>query len=247
MRSLLSLGQEVVPLCWYTIRWAVRLCMNETMKKRLVYSKLFRSLTREEAKELFDSDIGQIRSYKKGEIVISPVEPFGYLGVILRGELDVLRVFETGVQCQVHLLKANNVIGIDTISNGRDVNLFFHVAKTDVEVYLLPVESVLKSGEISEGIRQKMVESVLEILVHENFRQHQKIDVLSVSNLRDRIYRYLSYQQFKRKTKVFEIPYNREQMADYLCVNRSSLSRELSNMEKEGLIRYCKNRFELLE
>lgn len=221
--------------------------MNETMKKRLVYSKLFRSLTREEAKELFDSDIGQIRSYKKGEIVISPVEPFGYLGVILRGELDVLRVFETGVQCQVHLLKANNVIGIDTISNGRDVNLFFHVAKTDVEVYLLPVESVLKPGEIPEGIRQKMVESVLEILVHENFRQHQKIDVLSVSNLRDRIYRYLSYQQFKRKTRVFEIPYNREQMADYLCVNRSSLSRELSNMEKEGLIRYCKNRFELLK
>lgn len=221
--------------------------MDETMKKRLVYSKLFRNLTRAEAKELFELDMGQVRIYKKGEIVISPVEPFGYLGVILQGEMDVLRVFETGVQCQVHLLKESNVIGIDTISNGRDVNLFFHVAKTDVEVYLLPVENVLKPGEIQEGIRQKMIQSILEILVHENSRQHQKIDVLSVSNLRDRIYRYLSYQQFKRKTKVFEIPYNREQMADYLCVNRSSLSRELSNMEKEGLIRYCKNRFELLK
>ena len=221
--------------------------MDASIRRKLSYSKLFRDLTKEELNELFDLNIGTIKKYVREEIIISPDEPFDYLGVILYGEMDVLRVFENGDQYQVHLLKENSVIGIDTIANGRDVNLFFHIAKTDVQIFLLPVNSVLRSGDIPEAIRQKLVEAILGILVHENFRQHQKIDVLSVNNLRDRIYRYLSYQQFKRKTQVFEIPYNREQMADYLCVNRSSLSRELSNMEKSGIIKFDKNKFELLK
>ena len=83
--------------------------------------------------------------------------------------------------------------------------------------------------------------------MYENLRQHQKLDLLSVPNMRDRVYRYLSYQQAKQKTQVFEIPFSREQMADYLCVNRSALSRELSMMKKDGIIRYRKNKFELLK
>ena len=221
--------------------------MDTKIKRRIASSKLFRNLEWEECNQVFDLDIGTVRTYKKEEIVISPDEPFNYLGVILSGEMDVLRIFENGDQYQVHLLRANNLIGIDTIAKGRDVNLFFHVAKTDMEIYLLPVSCVLKSGQIPDGIRQKMVEGILGILVHENFRQHQKVDVLSVNNLRERIYRYLSYQQLKRRTNEFEVPYNREQMADYLCVNRSALSRELSKMEKDGIIRYDRNRFEILK
>lgn len=221
--------------------------MDATIRRKLASSKLLRDLTKEEANQLFDLNIGMIKKYSKEEIIISPDEPFDYIGVILYGEMDVLRVFENGEQYQVHLLKENSIIGIDTIANGMDVNLFFHIAKTDLQIYLIPVKCILKAGDVPESIRQKMVEGIMGILVHENFRQHQKIDVLSVSNLRERIYRYLSYQQFKRKTQVFEIPYNREQMADYLCVNRSSLSRELSNMEKSGIIRFEKNKFELLK
>ena len=221
--------------------------MDNSIKRRIATSKLFRNLDWEEANQIFEMNIGSIREYSKGEIIISPEEPFNYLGVILSGEMDVLRVFESGEQYQVHLLKAGNLIGIDTITKGNDVNLFFHIAKTETKIYLLPVGSVLKPGRIPDTTRQKLTEGILGILVHENFRQHQKVDVLSVNNLRERIYRYLSYQQFKRRTSSFEVPYNREQMADYLCVNRSALSRELSKMEKDGIIRYNRNRFEILK
>lgn len=221
--------------------------MEMTTRRRIATSKLFRNLDWDECNQVFDLDIGTIREYNKGEIVISPDEPFNYLGVILAGQMDVLRIFENGEQYQVHLLKENNLIGIDTIAKGMDVNLFFHIAKTEMQIYLLPVGCVLKPGQLPDSTRQKLTEGILGILVHENFRQHQKVDVLSVNNLRERIYRYLSYQQFKRRTNEFEVPYNREQMADYLCVNRSALSRELSKMEKDGIIRYNRNRFEILK
>ena len=221
--------------------------LYDNIKRRLASTKLFRNLDWDEVKEVFESEIGFIKTYKKDEIVISPEEPFDYLGVILSGEMDVLRIFSNGDQYQIHLLRENNLIGIDTIPRGMDVNVFFHIARTDMEIYLIPVKYVLRPGKISEPIRQKFIESILSILVHENFRQHQKVDVLSVYNLRERIYRYLSYQQFKRKTRVFEIPYNREELANYLCVNRSALSRELSRMKEDGLIDYHKNTFEILK
>ena len=221
--------------------------MDKNAREIVYHSKLFRGLTREEADGLFDLHIGTKKEYRKDEIVIAPGEPFEYIGVILDGEMDVTRIFENGTQYQVRQLKRGGLIGMDTIGRGRELNLFFHMARTDMIIYLVPVEVILQEGKIPEKHRVKMLECVLDILVYENQRQHQKLDLLSVPNMRDRIYRYLSYQQAKQKKKVFEIPFNREQMADYLCVNRSALSRELSNMVKDGLIRYRMNKFELLK
>ena len=221
--------------------------MDERARDIVYRSKLFRGLTKEEADGLFDLHIGFKREYRKDEIVITPGEAFDYIGVILSGDVDVVRIFESGAQYQVQHLNKGKLIGMDTIGRGRDLNLFFHIAKTDLIVYLIPTNVILEEGKIPEKHRVKILECVLDILVYENLRQHQKLDLLSVPNMRDRIYRYLSYQQAKQKKQVFEIPFNREQMADYLCVNRSALSRELSNMEKDGIIRYRMNKFELLE
>lgn len=221
--------------------------MDERARNIVYRSKLFRGLTKEEADGLFHLHIGFKKEYRKDEIVIAPGEAFDYIGVILSGEMDVVRIFENGTQYQVHQLDRGDLIGMDTIGRGKDLNLFFHIAKTDMMVYLIPVNVVMQEGKIPEKHRVKMLECILDILVFENLRQHQKLDLLSVPNMRDRIYRYLSYQQAKQKKRVFEIPFNREQMADYLCVNRSALSRELSSMEKDGIIKYHMNKFELLE
>lgn len=221
--------------------------MDERARNIIYRSKLFRGLTKEEADGLFHLHIGFKKTYRKDEIVITPGEPFEYIGVILEGEMDVIRIFENGSQYQVQQLHKGGLIGMDTIGRGKELNLFFHIAKTDMMVFLMPVDVVMQSGKIPEQHRVKMLECILDILVYENQRQHQKLDLLSVPNMRERIYRYLSYQQAKQKKQVFDIPFNREQMADYLCVNRSALSRELSNMEKDGLIRYRMNQFELLE
>lgn len=220
--------------------------MDERARNIVYRSKLFRGLTKEEADGLFHLHIGFKKTYKKDEVVIAPGEPFGYIGVILDGEMDVVRIFENGNQYQFHQLGKMDIIGMDTIGRGTDFNLFFHIAKTDMLIFLMPVDVVMQAGKIPEPHRIKMLECILDILVFENQRQHQKIDLLSVPNMRERIYRYLSYQQAKQKKQVFEVPFNREQMADYLCVNRSALSRELSNMEKDGIIKFHKNEFELL-
>ena len=72
-----------------------------------------------------------------------------------------------------------------------------------------------------------------------------KINYISHKSIRDRLLSYLSFQAVQQGSYSFEIPFNRQELADYLCVDRSALSNELSKMKKEGLLSCTKNKFEL--
>lgn len=79
-----------------------------------------------------------------------------------------------------------------------------------------------------------------------NMALMEKIEITSRSSLRDKVLAYLSLEAQKNNATSFKIPLNRSEMADYLCTNRSSLSRELSNMKRDGIIDYNQKTFHLL-
>ena len=76
-----------------------------------------------------------------------------------------------------------------------------------------------------------------------NLELTRKIQHTSQRNTRDKL---LSYQAQKNASSSFSIPFNRQELADYLSVDRSAMSLELSKMQKDGLIKYDKNHFTLL-
>lgn len=78
-------------------------------------------------------------------------------------------------------------------------------------------------------------------------RKCRKIELLSIRGIRERIEQYLRIQQSRHKSNAFDIEFNREQMANYLGINRSVLSHELKKMEKEGILKVRKNHFELAD
>lgn len=87
---------------------------------------------------------------------------------------------------------------------------------------------------------------MLALLLENNRSMYQKLDLVSHKSLRERIIHYLSIQARKNNSPAFEIPFGRSDLADYLTVDRSALSRELQRMAQDGLIRFTRNQFELL-
>ena len=81
---------------------------------------------------------------------------------------------------------------------------------------------------------------------HKNLVLTKKMDVITPKSLRERVLVYLSQESVKQGNRTVTVPFNRQQMADYLSVDRSALSGELSKMQKEGVIAYEKNRFTVL-
>ena len=87
----------------------------------------------------------------------------------------------------------------------------------------------------------------MQRLADESIRKMHKIEILAERGLRDRIIMYLDILRKKSGTNVVHVNMGREQLAQFLCVNRSALSNELNKMKREGLIDFRKNEFRILK
>lgn len=210
-------------------------------------SKLMMNISIDDIEKMVNAKVGRIIHYTKGEILIREGTPFNAIILILRGKVSVKRLFRDGAESQVHMLRENGVIGMELLRKPVYGSFYYYVAQTDVDIYSISQKYFMKYDQLGEKVIFQMFKNMISILTHENMRQHRKLDILSVRDMRSRIMTYLYYEQKKHRSAEFDIPYNREDLASYLCVNRSALSRELSSMEKDGILQTNGRHFVLLD
>lgn len=108
-----------------------------------------------------------------------------------------------------------------------------------------PAVLLTEHNLLPERTRHQIKENLLKMISQDNMRREYRLAILSQKGLRERVMTYLSMQATKRHKNTFTVPFSRENLAAYLCVNRSALSHELSMMQKEGLISFHKNTFSI--
>ena len=94
--------------------------------------------------------------------------------------------------------------------------------------------------------KEKLLNNLLTITANKNLMLSNRIFFTSFKKIRDRLLAYFSYMSFKTNSKTFNIPFNRQGLADYLNVERSALSKEMGKMKDEGIIEFYKNSIKLL-
>lgn len=220
------------------------------MMTELIYllrkSRLFYDIPEEAMEELIQSLGGHVKRLQKGEFWINEGMKVDQIGVILCGEMAVLRICANGQQHLMQKLKSSFMIGLDVVCTENQGSPYDIQALEDTELYQFPWSVLAQPGLINETYRRCIMKNILRMISHENIRKTYKIEILMQKGLRNRIMTYLIIEKRKRKKDVFTIPYSREEMADFLCVNRSALSHELSLMQKDGLIKFRQNEFEVL-
>jgi len=92
----------------------------------------------------------------------------------------------------------------------------------------------------------KLIENMLAMIAKKNVFLSQKMEIISKRSIREKLLAFFNTQITLKHTRTFTIAYNREALAFYLGVDRSALSRELSRMQNDGLIKFNKNHFEIL-
>lgn len=214
--------------------------------KKLSGSKLYFGIPVDEIEDLVKSNRGHVSCFQKGEIIIREGETWNSVDVILEGAVSVKRLFQDGSESAVHYLRENGVIGMEFLQKADQKSQFYYVAENDTTIYSIHKWYFSDYRQLGPKVSFQMLKNLISILSHENIRQHRKLDILSTRNLRERILVYLNYEQKKRRTMEFDIPYSREALAAFLCVNRSALSRELGRMEQEGVLKTKGRHFVLL-
>ena len=119
-------------------------------------------------------------------------------------------------------------------------------ASSNTEVLFLPFDRVMHSCSMTCVFHHRLIENMVAIIARKNKQLMEKVEVISKKNLREKIMAYLSQQVQMQGTKYFEVPLGRVEMADFLCTDRSALTRELNAMRDEGIIDFDKNMFQIL-
>jgi len=184
----------------------------------------------------------EIKNFKKDEIILSAGDKPVNVGVVMTGRIHIVREDIDGNRMILSAAAPGEIFAEAMCCAGVTESPVTVISETDSSVLFINISRLLRTCQSSCVFHAKLIENMLGIIANKNLHLQSRIEILSLKSVRARATRYLESFAAK-KGKDFTIPFNRDEMADYLCVNRSALSHELMKMKKEGLIEYRKNRF----
>ena len=187
-----------------------------------------------------------VRNYRKGEIIAFEAEMIHHVGVVLQGAVDMIKEDVWGNRTMLLRSYREDVFG-ETFACGEDsLSTVTFVAAENTQVLFLSFCRVMHTCTHACVFHQTLIENMVRIIARKNRELMRKVEVVSKKSLREKILAYLSIQAQSQGTSRFEIPLGRVEWAEYLCADRSALTRELSKMKAEGLIDYHRNTFQIL-
>ncbi|MGV8905279.1 MAG: Crp/Fnr family transcriptional regulator [Acetobacterium sp.] len=187
------------------------------------------------------------KSYHKGEIIILTGNPVSSVGILLSGEIHIIQEDYLGNRSILTELKAGHIFGENFACAGVSESPVTVIATADSTVLFIGVDRIINTCTSSCRFHNQLIENLLKILARKNLLLTGKNRLLSQRTIRDKVLSYLSLQAEKKGNSQFEIPFTRNELADFLCVDRSALSRVLSTLKNESVIEYDKKQFKLLQ
>ena len=217
------------------------------LHKELFQCFLFRDMEKEKAEKIIRLLEGRTKKYRKNEIVISEEKLVNEVGILISGELCKVQYYSDGTEQLVQKLQKSYMVGLEVAVSIKKTSPYTMYATQPSIVFWFPVRYIEEAGVLEEEDRIFLYQRIVRFLANEDIRKYRKIEILSSKGVREKIEKYLRIQSIRYQSHEFDIEFNREQLANYLGINRSVLSHELKIMEKDGLLIVHKNHFTLLK
>lgn len=182
----------------------------------------------------------------KGKPIFREGDPATHVGIVLRGAVQMLREDYYGNRSIVAYLGPAELFGETYACAGLTALPVSIVADEDSQVLLLDCRRITVSCTNACVFHSRIIFNMLRLVANKNLVFDQKIQVTSKRSTREKLMTYLLNQAKLQHVKEFTIPYDRQALADYLEVDRSGLSAEISKLRREGVLESEKNRFRLL-
>jgi len=210
-------------------------------------SPLFAGIRPEDMEGMLGCIGYHIRAYEKGQVIAFEEENINHVGVVLSGAVDMLKEDVWGNRTMLVRSYPQDIFG-ETFACGEDsLSVVTFAAAEDTKVMFLSFCRVMHTCTHACVFHQTLIENMVRLIARKNRELMRKIEVVSKKTLREKILSYLSIQAQSQGSSRFEIPLGRVEWAEYLCADRSALTRELAKMKEEGIIDYQRNSFKLLK
>jgi len=208
-------------------------------------SPLFYGMSDEELKGLLECFSARIRDYESGEIIVRQGDIITKIYLILDGTVNIEKDSYWGRRIIITQLGVNDNIALAFVASKSVECNIDAIASTKCKLLILDYAKCTNMCQSACTRHRILINNLFEILSKENIELIQKIENISQKTIKDKLLTYFSNEARKKKSNSFEIPFNRQDLADYLNIDRSAMSFELSKLQKDGYIKFEKNKFML--
>lgn len=186
------------------------------------------------------------KKYKKNEYIWNAEDSVSQVGVVMEGSVNIIKEDFWGNRSILARATEGELFG-EAFACGEIERLPLSVVATeDCRVIFFDYGKIITVCDKGCEFHRKLTDNMLKVLAGKNVMLTAKMEHMSKRTTREKLLSYLSQQAIARGKQTFEIPFNRQELADYLSVDRSAMSMALSKLKEEGLIDYTKNKFTLL-
>jgi len=212
----------------------------------LTESSLFANIAEDDLQRLCKCLCAWERIFKREAFIFQVGDPVSSVYFILSGRLHIVNEDFWGNRSIIEIMEKDTLFGEAYVFSARKNHLVSVVAAEDSMVLEIDPKSLFECCPNHCSCHTQFIKNALYIVSEKIVRLTEKTSHIMQRTIRSKLLSYLSQCVQVNQSSSFSIPYSRQQLADYLCVDRSALSHELSKLKKQGLIQYQKNHFKLL-
>lgn len=208
---------------------------------------LFRQISDNDLQKMLGCLGARVEAFDKKYTIFAEGTPARYVGIVLSGSVQISQVDYYGNRSILSNVGPSQVFAESFACAELSSVPVTITANEPCEVMLIDCAHILHTCSNNCGFHRQLIFNLMKSLAEKNVMFHQKIEITSKRSTREKLMSYLMMQAKAEKSASFDIPFDRQALADYLEVDRSGLSAEISKLRKEGVLRSRKNHFELLE
>lgn len=212
----------------------------------LKMSDLFKGINDSEITPLLSCLFAKEKHYKKGETIFLSGETIYVFGILLSGQVQVIKDDYYGNRSILANFGKGHLFGESFACAEIKAIPVSVISTSESQVLFIDCRKLSFPCSKACSFHSKLIHNMLNIISRKNISLIQKIEFTSKRTTREKLLAYLSAQAQKAHSSQFNIPFNRQELADYLSVDRSAMSAELSKLRDDNILKFHKNQFELL-
>jgi len=187
-----------------------------------------------------------ITAFDKKYTVFAEGSPARYIGIVLSGSVQVIQIDYNGNRNILSEFRKSEMVAEAFACAETEALPVSVIANEESEIMFIDCRHILHTCENNCGFHQQLIFNLMKDLANKTISFHQKIEVTSKRSTREKLLAYLYITAKENGSQSFEIPFDRQELADYLEVDRSGLSAEISKLRNEGVLESKKKHFKLL-
>jgi CRP-like cAMP-binding protein len=183
------------------------------------------------------------KDFEKGETIIMEKDKVPYIGIVLFGNVHLLKEDIWGNSSLLSYVGPGELFGENFAVSVEQESSVTFVAVEKTRVLFLAASKIIHTCENACSFHARIAENMFHLLGQKSISYMNKLEIMSKDSIRGKLMAYISMLAQQQKSKYIKAPLSRTQLADYLSINRSAMTRELGKMRDEGMIDFDRNTF----